>query len=323
MILKMHSHRLQTVEEIRPFLSGATSFDFEPQSRDDTCQWVRDSLRQLRYPSLGKADRGAVKACLEKVTGLSRAQVTRLIRQHRDTGRIRDRRGRPANAFSRRYTEADVATLAKTDALHGNLSGPATRRLCERAWTIDGDPLYERLARLSNGHLYNLRKSHAYRRRRQRFEKTRPTRVKIGERRKPDPGGRPGFLRIDTVHQGDLDGVKGVCHLNAVDEVTQWEVAASVEKISESYLLPVLGRMLDGFPFEIRGFHSDNGSEYVNGQVAGLLEKCSSSRPGAGPGRATTTPWWRARTAPSCASNWDTNTFHSASWGLSTSSSKC
>lgn len=273
MILKMHSHRLQTVEEIRTFLSGATTFDFEPQSREEAYEWIRDSLRQLRHPSLGKADRGVVKRYLQKVTGLSRAQVTRLIRQYRDTGRIRDRRGRPANAFPRRYTEADVAALVETDTLHGNLSGPATRKLCERAWKIVGDARYERLAKISNGHLYNLRKTAAYQRRRQRFEKTRPTRVRIGERRKPRPGGRPGFLRIDTVHQGDRDGIKGVYHINAVDEVTQWEVAVSVEKISETYLLPALEQLLHAFPFVLLGFHSDNGSEYINKQVARLLEK--------------------------------------------------
>jgi hypothetical protein len=44
-----------------------------------------------------------------------------------------------------------------------------------------------------------------------------------GERRRPDPKNRPGYLRVDTVHQGDdLDGSQGVFHINAVGEVTQW-----------------------------------------------------------------------------------------------------
>ncbi len=227
---------------------------------------------------------GAVREYLQKVTGLSRAQVTRLLRQYRETGGIRDRRGRPAKPFPRRYTEEDAIALAKMDNLHGGLSGPATRKLCERAWELDGDAAYTRLATISNGHLYNLRKTRCYRNRRRRLDKTRPTRVRIGERRKPDAGGRPGFLRIDTVHQGDLDGAKGVYHINAVDEVTQWQVAVSVEKISESYLLPALEKLLEAFPFVILGFHSDNGSEYINRRVAGLLEKLrieqTKSRPG-------------------------------------------
>ena len=284
MILKLHSQRLQTVKEIRSFLTGATTFDFEPQSREETYKWVRDSLRQLRYSSLPRADRGAVREYLQKVTGLSRAQVARLIRQYQETGGIRDRRGRPANAFPRRYTEEDAIALAKMDALHGDPCGPTARKLCERAWELAGDADYERLATISNGHLYNLRKTRRYQSRRRRFEKTRPNRVGIGERRKPRPDGQPGFLRIDTVHQGDLDGVKGVYHINAVDEVTQWQVAVSVEKISEAYLMPALEQLLDTFPFALLGFHSDNGSEYINRRVARLLEKLrieqTRSRPG-------------------------------------------
>jgi hypothetical protein len=112
------------------------------------------------------------------------------------------------------------------------------------------------LAAISNGHLYNLRRHPHYRQRRQSYHKTRPNLVPIGERRQPDPQGRPGYLRVDTVHQGDTENAKGVYHINAVDEVTQWEIAASVERISEAYLEPVLATLLTQFPFVIHGFHS-------------------------------------------------------------------
>lgn len=136
-----------------------------------------------------------------------------------------------------------------------------------------GDSRYERLAGIPNGHLYNLRHSSGYQRQRQTFTKTRPTGVKIGERRKPQPDGKPGYLRIDSVHQGDFDGIKGLYHVNAVDEVTQWQGIFSVPKISEHFLVPNPETLIDTFPFVIRGFHSDNGSEYVNHRVAGLLNK--------------------------------------------------
>lgn len=58
-----------------------------------------------------------------------------------------------------------------------------------------------------------------------------------------------------------------------MDEVTQWELVASVEKIAEYYLVPVLGTLLAGFPFIIQGFHSDNGSEFINKTVAKLLNE--------------------------------------------------
>jgi transposase InsO family protein len=113
----------------------------------------------------------------------------------------------------------------------------------------------------------------SYRQRAAEFTQTRPSPIAIGERRKPDPQNRPGYLRVDTVHQGDWEGEKGVYHINAVDAVTPWEVLGCVARISEQYLLPVLEAMLHQFPFRILGFHADNGSEFVNHSVAGLLHK--------------------------------------------------
>jgi transposase InsO family protein len=159
------------------------------------------------------------------------------------------------------------------DERHHTPSGPTIKKLCERAYQLFGEGEYQRLATISISHLYNLRKSQGYRRQRRVVEKTRPTRAPIGERRQPRPGGHPGFLRIDTVHQGDWDKQKGVYHLNAVDEVTQFQVVYTVEKISEAYLIPALEELLAAFPFTIHSFHSDNGSEYINRRVAALLSK--------------------------------------------------
>ncbi|MDA1303637.1 MAG: transposase family protein [Nitrospirae bacterium] len=183
------------------------------------------------------------------------------------------RRQRTVQGFTRRYTPEDIRVLAAMDERHDTPSGPAIKKLCERACQLFGEAEYERLATISIGHLYNLRNSQGYRRQRRSVEKTRPTRSPIGERRKPHPAGQPGFLRIETVHQGDGDKQKGVYHINAVDEVTQFQVVCTVEKISEAYLIPALEQLLAAFPFLIRGFHSDNGSEYINGRVAALLGK--------------------------------------------------
>lgn len=133
--------------------------------------------------------------------------------------------------------------------------------------------LYERLSTLCVAHLYNLRKSNGYQAQRRHFAQTQAVRNPIGERRAPRANGHAGFVRIDTVHQGDLDGIKGVYHITCVDEVSQWQVESCVQGISEAFLLPVLTHVLSQFPFEIKGFHSDNGSEYINHRVATLLEK--------------------------------------------------
>jgi hypothetical protein len=79
-------------------------------------------------------------------------------------------------------------------------------------------------------------------------------------------------LRVDKVHQGDQQG-KGLYHINAVDEVTQWQVVGAAPQIAEAFLIPVLEDMLEQFPFHIHGFHSDNGSEFINHTVARLLNK--------------------------------------------------
>jgi hypothetical protein len=106
-----------------------------------------------------------------------------------------------------------------------------------------------------------------------RVEPTRATAVSIAERRRPDPRGRPGYLRVDTVHQGMQDGKAGPYHINSVDSVTQWEVLGCCPAISENCLVPVLEEMLAQYPFPILGFHCDNGSEYINYRVAAMLTK--------------------------------------------------
>jgi transposase InsO family protein len=175
--------------------------------------------------------------------------------------------------FPVKYTLADIALLAKTDELHDYLSGPATKKIMEREWAVYGHTEFRTISQISIAHLYNLRQSYLYRNLNKRYTRTKPAVVNIAERARPDTGGKPGYIRVDTVHQGDRDGEKGVYHINAVDEVTQWEILASVERISEYHLEPVLESMLARFPFVILGFHSDNGSEFINRTVAKLLNK--------------------------------------------------
>lgn len=272
--MTLHTQGLQALAQVRAFVSGNEPISFTLEDRPIAYGWMADTLRQFGYGGCNRADKGVLRQYLRKVTGLSRAQVARCIKQFvTDGGRIRDRRHPPAAPFVRRYTPDDIRLLAETDALHGTLAGTTTRKLCERAFKLHGDARFERLAGISNGHLYNLRKHKTYQAKRGAFDQTRPIQANIGERRKPFPDGRPGYLRVDSVHQGDLDGIKGLYLINAVDEVTQFQALFSVERISEAYLLPVLEAMMDAFPFVIRGFHSDNGSEYINHKVAKLLKK--------------------------------------------------
>lgn len=265
--------RLGTMEEVRAFLDGTGCVEFSIPERRERCAWIVRSLEDLGYRGLRKSDRGRVIRFLCRVTSYSRQQMTRLIARWRETGSVEDRRRGPARPFQTRYTPEDAALLAEVDTWHGTLSGPATKKLCERALKRYRDRRFKRLARISVSHLYNLRHSRAYVRKRGKVEKTRPAKVNIGQRRVPRPEGRPGFLRVDSVHSGDWDGVKGLYVVNAVDEVTQYQFMAAVPRLSERFLVPALEGLLLAFPFKVLGFHADNGSEYVNHRVAGLLNK--------------------------------------------------
>lgn len=268
----MNEKDLRDISQLREFLLGAQSVAFIVLStKDERYHWIAKTLDRFLYHVLCKKDKGVVIHYLMKISGYSRQQLTRLIDRHRKTGCIR-RSQQTTKGFQRRYSNEDIRLLAKVDELHQTPSGPMVKKLCERAHELFDAKEYERLSGISVSHLYNIRKSKCYTNLRRNFEKTRPKAVSLGERRKPQPEGKPGYIRIDTVHQGDLDKQKGVYHINAVDETTQWEVVLSVAKITREHLLPVLKEILDTYPFVIHGFHSDNGSEYINKEVAQLLE---------------------------------------------------
>ena len=266
--------------------------------------WVGDVLQGRSYDRLGKADRGLVKRFLEKITGLSRAQLTRLIGRWQRTGQLQPRGGK-RRRFPRTYTDADIRLLAQLDEAHEGLSGPATKRILEREFTVYGKVEYKRLAGISAAHIYNLRRGRCYRQMSSVRTKTQATQVAIGERRKPDPRDRPGWLRVDTVHQGDRsDGAKGIYHLNAVDTVTQWQVVGAVETISEAHLLPVLEAMLHQFPFRIHGVSTPTtaaSSSTTKWRRCSTGCWCGPTSPNRVPIAAPTTPWWKARTARSYA----------------------
>lgn len=260
-----------SLEQIRALLEASEEVHFQGKRRQEVYEWITRLLRQQGYRKQGKVVRGLLRSYVAKMTGRSRAQVTRLIGRYVEHSEVKESSHR-RHRFASRFTLADLELLVKVDEAHETMSGPATKKILEREWEIYRHAEYERLATISVAHIYNLRRRPRYRQRRMNYSKTRAVQVAIGERRKPQPEGRPGYLRVDTVHQGDLDGIKGVYHINAVDQVTQWQVVGSVSAITQTHLGPVLRAILQQFPFPVRGFHSDNGSEFINDTVAGLLK---------------------------------------------------
>jgi hypothetical protein len=273
MNITMQNLERLSLAEMKEFVEGNRKVRLSAETREETYGLIEATLHSQQYRKLGKGQKGIVRRFLVKVTGLSRAQMTRLVGCRMKQRCIPSKTMVKRRRFARRYTAADIRLLASVDAAHEDLSGPGVRRILQREFTVFGKPEFENLAGISASHIYNLRDSRTYTSVRVHMTHTRARQVSIGERRRPDPQGQPGYLRVDTVHQGHHDGQPGVYHINAVDTVTQWQVVGCVETLCENHLIPVLESMLHQFPFRILGFHCDNGSEFINHSVAQMLNK--------------------------------------------------
>lgn len=276
----MTDSKLVSVAQIKEFLKVNNTINFTAVSRKEKYQWINTVLTKFGYAGLkGKKDKGLIKKYICKMTGLSPRQLKRLICKKRKFGIVTlcPTWGQK-NQFVTVYGPADILLLAETDNLHGRLNANATRNILKDEYRIFRDLRFKRLSGISASHIYNLRTKRVYTSHSTTFTITDPVSTPIGVRKKPQPMGNPGYLRVDTVHQGDQKLVlsryeKGVYHLNLVDEVTQWEMVFCVETISEQHLKPIFEQLQTMFPFVVINFHSDNGSENVNYTVADILSR--------------------------------------------------
>lgn len=272
--ITMDASRVSSIAQLKNLTNALEPVELHTASIEGRYRWIESVARKFRYSSRSlskRAKQEIISSCV-KMTGLSRIQVKRLLAEYRKKGFI-VRKETERHKFPRVYTTDDVALLIKADNAVLRRSGPAMTHTFKRMYERYGRETYERLARISVSHLYNLRETRQYQSHALTISGTKSVAVPIGRREKPKTSGKPGFIRVDTVHQGDLGKVKGVYYINLVDEVTQWEVVACVPDISELFLEPALEACLTLFPFRVLGFHSDNGSEYINKIVARLLNK--------------------------------------------------
>lgn len=269
----MMNDNVKDLADLNDFIKGNNNLGFKFTCKKDSYEWIESVLGRLDYFNSGKKQKGVLKKYLVKMTGYTDRHVKRLIKRYVQFGSLPIKDVRARHTFDTIYSREDINLLAKTDNLHNRLNGMAVKKIFETEYLFYHKEEYKRLSKISVSHIYNLRQTVVYQKKTLFFTKTKSRKVNIGERRAPVPDGKPGYIRVDTVHQGDTDKEKGVYYINAVDEVTQWEVVISVEKISEAYLVPALIEMLAQFPFVIIEFHSDNGSEYINQTIAALLNK--------------------------------------------------
>lgn len=277
MTIDMNDNAITSIAQMAVLIKSAEALDKgsvkRKDDKDTVYAWIERLLIRLRYSKLGKKDKGIVRKYLVRYSGYTQTHIDHLIARWKNTKHKLCRKERTQQQFERVYTPADIQLLADVALAYRHQNGRALREVCRSMFHEYNDLAFERLAKISVSHLYALKKTNVFVSRAGIYTKTKAVAVPIGERKKPFPEGKPGYIRVDSVHQGDLDKEKGVYHVNLVDEVTQWEVVVCVEGISEQFLLPALEEALAAFPFQIINFHSDNGSEYINRKVAAMLER--------------------------------------------------
>ncbi len=274
-----------SITKMLEYLKSSNDLEIKMEiiSRKEKYKFVSHTLSLIKFRTLSRSDKSIVYRYLRLFTNYSISTLKRMSAKWRDGKLVYhavkkysvENKSIEKNRFHQKYFAFDVALLIKTDIAHGCLNGNATKRILIREYKIFKNADYANISQISISHIYNIRNSnkqytssHAM-----YFKKIMATQVSIGIRSKPTPNGKPGYIRVDTVHQGDYANIKGVYHINIVDEVTQYEFIATVERISEKYLKPVMIELLKLFPFYIFEFHSDNGSEYINRYTVEILNK--------------------------------------------------
>ena len=274
----MNDSHIVSLGQVEENIAVITTPIFSFDSHEKAYAWIDKILDRFGYnrkgrKRLSKKEKMSIRRYIQMYTDYSRSQITRLIKEKRKTHTLKYGKGKKKHRFAKIYTKEDAELLAEADNAYRRMSGNAMRKTFKDEFELYGKKDYERLAKISHGHFYRLRGTDAYKEKSLTIGRTISVSRAIGIRKRPEPDGKPGYIRADTVHQGDSEGVKGVYHVNLVDEVTQWEILFCVESITEGSMAYVVEQALKLFPFIVIGFHSDNGGENINGSVSEVLQK--------------------------------------------------
>jgi len=260
----MEDTYIETIDQIQEFLTGTKKLIVRLGTIDEKYQFIDDTIDRLEYGRRKKKEKRVIIRYLKKLTGYKHTQLFRLIERSLLGNLVRKQYVRKID-YHRIYTATDIKLLEKTDELHLRLNAHATHEIMRREFVLFHHTEFQNLSGISVSHIDNLRKRPTYTA--SWVNGTKSREIPIGTTMKPETNNSPGSIRVDTVHQRDI------YHINAVDEITQWEIVVSVPLIAESFLLPALTLLLEQFPFTVFNFHSDRGSEFVNRIVAHLLNK--------------------------------------------------
>lgn len=261
----MDDSRLTNLNQLKEFLKGSQKLDLSLRTSgiDEKYQFIDQTVDRLKYFHLRKKEKRIVIAYLRKICGYKKAQLYRLVKRALN-GWLKRKKYQRINP-KRIYTSFDIKLLEKTDELHLRLSEKATLEILRREHELFHHQEYQTISRISHGHITNLRHALVYKN--SWINHTKARQIPIGLTQPPENYGRPGSIKVDTVHQREI------YHINSVDEITQWEIVVSVPQICEACMEPALFELINQYPFVIFNFHSDRGGETINYVVADLLHR--------------------------------------------------
>jgi hypothetical protein len=265
MKITMDDSRITSVSQLADLIKSAEgiAFSLESATVKERYAFIAKTIKKFSYKKLVRKDKRIIYTYLRKITGYKKAQLYRLI--HRaEQGNLKVKPYKRLTPH-KVYTTVDIKLLEKTDELHLRLSELATKEILRREYEVFGKDRYQTIGKISHSHITNLRHSDVYIN--SWINHTKARQISIGETKPPENFGRPGSIRIDSVSQKD------VFHINAVDEISQWEILFCVAQLREACMIPALKTILSQFPFVIFNFHSDRGKETINYRVAELLQR--------------------------------------------------
>src|SRR5580698_2149457 len=133
-MINMNDSKLDSPSAIKTFLAGADKIEFAV-SKEQRYEWIAGTLKRTGYYLLQKKEKSVIREYLLRGSGYSRAQLTRLLQQYKTHHWI-GKKNSAKITFPTRYTNEDILLLVKTDTMHQQLSGTATKKLFERAYHV-------------------------------------------------------------------------------------------------------------------------------------------------------------------------------------------
>ena len=163
----MNDSHIVSLSQVEENIATITIPIFSFESHEKAYAWINQILDRFDYDAngrrkLSKKEKMSVRKYIRMYTTYSRSQITRLIKEKKDSHTLKYGKGKKRNQFKKIYTKGDAELLAEADNAYRRMSGNAMRKTFKDEFELYGKKDYERLAKISHGHFYRLRGTDAY-----------------------------------------------------------------------------------------------------------------------------------------------------------------